>query len=353
MLMQLFDSLGQGEYSLYYRMFFSFFIALVFSLACGSFAIKKLQLMHFGQVVRNDGPESHFSKNGTPTMGGILIILAITLGVLLCGDLSNVYLWIILFTLISHALIGFADDYLKVVRKNPKGLIPRWKYFWQSVCAIAIGIALYMVAKDASETSIVFPFISDYFDLGPLFIVFVYFVIVGSSNAVNLTDGLDGLAIICTMLVGGALGLIALLTSDVTIANNLNIPYLAHAKEVGVVATAIAGSALGFLWFNCFPAKVFMGDVGSLALGALLGIMAVVIRQEILLFIMGGIFVLETISVILQVGSYKLRKKRIFLMAPIHHHFEKLGWPEPRVCIRFCIITAILVSLGLLTLLCR
>ena len=330
----------------------SLITALCLSLMIGPYMIRKLQLLHFGQVVRNDGPESHFSKRGTPTMGGIMIIGVIVLSMLLWCKLDNIHVWIVLFALVSHALIGFADDYLKIVRKNPNVLIAKYKYFWQSVVAIIIGVTLYSVSKSPAETQLVLPFIKDCMpNLGFLFIPFVYFVIVGSSNAVNLTDGLDGLAITCTILVAAGLGIVAYLTSNAEYANYLFIPYLPHAAECSLVCTSIIGAGLGFLWFNTYPAQVFMGDVGSLSLGAVLGVISVVIREEILLFVMGGIFVIETISVILQVGSYKLRHgKRIFKMAPIHHHFEKSGWPEPRVIVRFWIITFVLVLIGLVTL---
>lgn len=334
-----------------FRAICSLITALVLSLCIGPWMIRKLQLLHFGQVVRNDGPESHFSKRGTPTMGGIMITGVIAITMLLWCKLDNIYIWVIMFTLLSHAVIGFADDYLKVIRKNPDGLVARWKYFWQSICAIAIGVTLYSVAKSPNETTLVIPFFKDFMpDMGWLFIIFVYFVIVGSSNAVNLTDGLDGLAIVCTLMVAAGLGIVAWVTSNYEFASYLYIPFLPHAAETSIVCTSIVGACLGFLWFNTYPAQVFMGDVGSLALGAILGVIAVVVREEILLFIMGGIFVLETISVILQVGSYKLRGKRIFKMAPIHHHFEKSGWPEPRVIVRFWIITFVLVLVGLVTL---
>ncbi len=334
-----------------FRAIISLVTALILSIAIGPYMIRKLQVLHFGQVVRNDGPESHLSKKGTPTMGGIMIVGVILVSSLLWCRLDNIHVWIVLFALLSHSIIGFADDYLKIVRKNPDGLIARWKYFWQSVCALVIGITLYSVSKSSAETTLVVPFFKEFMpDLGWFFIIFVYFVMVGSSNAVNLTDGLDGLAIMCTILVAAGLGIVAWATGNVEYATYLHIPSLPHASELAIICTSVVGAGLGFLWFNTYPAQVFMGDVGSLALGALLGAVAIVIREEILLFIMGGIFVLETISVILQVGSYKLRGKRIFRMAPIHHHFEKSGWPEPRVVVRFWIITLILVLLGLVTL---
>jgi phospho-N-acetylmuramoyl-pentapeptide-transferase len=325
--------------------------ALAFSLYFGPKLISLLQKFQIGQVVRDDGPESHFSKAGTPTMGGILILGAITLSTLLWARLDNHYVWIVLFTTLAFGAIGFMDDYLKVIRKHPDGLIARWKYFWQSVTALAIACVLYFSASSSAELTFVMPFFKDFMPyLGLLFIPLVYFTVVGSSNAVNLTDGLDGLAIMPTVMVAGAFALIAYLTSHVNYSHYLYIPYIPQASELVIICGTIVGAGLGFLWFNTYPAQVFMGDVGSLALGALLGVIAVLVRQEILLVIMGGIFVLETLSVILQVGSYKLRKQRIFRMAPIHHHYEKKGWPEPRVIVRFWIITIVLVLIGLLTL---
>ena len=313
--------------------------------------IARLQLMQIGQVVRNDGPESHFSKRGTPTMGGLLILAGVFISVLLWGDLGSRYVWVVLFVLGSFGLIGFIDDYRKVVRKDTKGLIARWKYFWQSAAALTIAVYLYASAASPGETQLVVPFFKDIMpQLGGFFIVLVYFTIVGSSNAVNLTDGLDGLAIMPTVMVAAAFALIAYLSGHVQFANYLHLPYLPGAGELVIVCTAIVGAGLGFLWFNTYPAQVFMGDVGSLALGAALGAIAVLVRQEILLVIMGGVFVMETVSVILQVGSYKLRGQLIFRMAPIHHHYELKGWPEPRVIVRFWIISLFLVLLGLATL---
>jgi len=325
--------------------------ALAFSLWAGPKLIRYLQGQQIGQVVRDDGPESHFSKAGTPTMGGVLILASIVLSTLLWAKLDNFYVWIVLFTTLAFGAIGFADDYLKVVRKHPDGLIPRWKYFWQSATAIFIGVVLYVTAGTEAELTLVVPFFKEYMPyLGLLFIPLVYFTIVGSSNAVNLTDGLDGLAIMPTVMVASAFALIAYLTSNINYSHYLFIPYIPEASELVIICGTIAGAGLGFLWFNTYPAQVFMGDVGSLALGAILGVIAVLVRQEFLLVIMGGIFVLETVSVILQVGSYKMRKQRIFRMAPIHHHYEKKGWPEPRVIVRFWIITIVLVLIGLVTL---
>ena len=325
--------------------------ALAFSLWAGPKLIRYLQSQQIGQVVRDDGPESHFSKAGTPTMGGVLILASIVLSTLLWVRLENLYVWVVLFTTLAFGAIGFADDYLKVVRKHPDGLIPRWKYFWQSTTAIIIGVFLYATANTDAQLTLVVPFFKDVMPyLGLLFIPLVYFTVVGSSNAVNLTDGLDGLAIMPTVMVASAFALIAYLTSNVNYSHYLFIPYIPEASELVIICGTIAGAGLGFLWFNTYPAQVFMGDVGSLALGAILGVIAVLVRQEFLLVIMGGIFVLETLSVILQVGSYKMRKQRIFRMAPIHHHYEKKGWPEPRVIVRFWIITIVLVLIGLVTL---
>lgn len=325
--------------------------ALIISLWLGPKIIRYLQTLQIGQVVRDDGPESHLKKGGTPTMGGVLILLSIAVSVLLWADLSNPYVWYSLFVTFSYGAIGFADDYLKVVRKNSKGLIARWKYFWLSVVAIVIAFVLYMNGKDTAATALVVPFFKEVMpQLGLLFILLTYFVIVGTGNAVNLTDGLDGLAIMPTVLVAAGFGLVAWATGNVTYSAYLNIPYLKHAGELAIICTAIVGAGLGFLWFNTYPAQVFMGDVGSLALGGALGIIAVLLRQEFLLIIMGGVFVVEALSVILQVGSFKLRGQRIFRMAPIHHHYELKGWPEPRVIVRFWIISLMLVLIGLATL---
>ncbi len=334
-----------------FRAIMAILTALAVALWMGPHLIRRLQLLQIGQVVRNDGPESHFSKRGTPTMGGLMILASILISVLLWAKLSNPYVWVVLFVLVGYGAIGFVDDYRKVVRKDTKGLIARWKYFWQSLAALAVGIYLYVSAGSEAQTMLVLPFFKNFMpELGLLFIPLCYLVIVGSSNAVNLTDGLDGLAIMPTVMVAAGLALVAWPTGNVNFAEYLHIPYIANASELVVVCTAIVGAGLGFLWFNTYPAQVFMGDVGSLALGGVLGVIAVLIRQEFLLVIMGGVFVMETMSVILQVGSYKLRGQRIFRMAPIHHHYELKGWPEPRVIVRFWIITLVLVLLGLVTL---
>ena len=324
---------------------------LLISFLVGPTMIRKLAEHQVGQRVRSDGPQTHLSKAGTPTMGGALILVAIVAATLLWADLANRFVWITLGVTVAFGLIGFWDDYLKLVVGDSRGLIARYKYFWQSVAGLGAAIALYVTARNEIETTLIVPFFKDFvLPLGPLFIVLAYFVIVGSSNAVNLTDGLDGLAIMPAVLVAGALGVFAYASGNVVFANYLGIPYIAGTGEVLVICAAIFGAGLGFLWFNTYPAQVFMGDIGALALGAALGVIAVIVRQEIVLFIMGGVFVMETVSVILQVGSFKLRGKRIFRMAPIHHHFELKGWPEPRVIVRFWIISVVLVLIGLATL---
>ena len=325
--------------------------ALGISLLLGPWMIDKLNILQIGQTVRDDGPESHLTKSGTPTMGGTLILVAIFISALLWSDLSNRYVWVVLFVTAVFGSVGFVDDYRKVVEKNSRGLPARWKYFWQSVAGLGASYYLYASAVSPAETQLIVPFFKNVtLDLGLFYVVLAYLVIVGSSNAVNLTDGLDGLAILPTVMVGGALGVIAYLVGNTEFSRYLHIPYIAGAGELLVFCAALGGAGLGFLWFNTYPAQVFMGDVGALALGAALGVIAVIIRHEIILFIMGGIFVLETVSVIIQVASFKLTGKRVFRMAPIHHHFELKGWPEPRVIVRFWIITLMLVLFGLATL---
>lgn len=334
-----------------FRAIVSLLTALILSLWMGPKMIAYLQKLQIGQVVRSDGPESHFSKRGTPTMGGIMILASISISVLLWSNLTNPYIWCVLFVLLGYGAVGFVDDYRKVVRKDTKGLIARWKYFWQSVIAIVVAFVMYSLGKDSAATQLVVPFFKDIMpQLGLWYLLLTYFVIVGTGNAVNLTDGLDGLAIMPTVFVAAGLGLIAWATSNVNFAAYLHIPYIRYASELVIVCTALVGAGLGFLWFNTYPAQVFMGDVGSLALGGALGTIAVLLRQEFLLIIMGGVFVVETLSVILQVGSFKLRGQRIFRMAPIHHHYELKGWPEPRVIVRFWIISLMLVLIALATL---
>ena len=334
-----------------FRAILSVLTAMGLSLYFGPKLIRRLQKMQIGQTVRDDGPESHFSKAGTPTMGGILILGAIVFSTLMWADLSNKYVWVVMTVVVGYGIIGFVDDYRKVIRKDSAGLIARWKYFWQSVIAIGVAFYLYYTAQQPEETALLVPFFKEVMpQLGLMYLLVVYFTVVGTSNAVNLTDGLDGLAIVPTVMVAGALSLFAYVTSNVNFAEYLHIPYIPQADELTIVCTAIIGAGLGFLWFNTYPAQVFMGDVGSLALGGALGIIAVLVRQELVLIIMGGVFVMETLSVILQVGSYKLRGERVFKMAPIHHHYELSGWPEPRVIVRFWIISLVLVLIGIATL---
>ncbi|MEM7419960.1 MAG: phospho-N-acetylmuramoyl-pentapeptide-transferase [Pseudomonadota bacterium] len=333
------------------RAILSTLTALLIAILIGPKMIRYLQTMQIGQTVRDDGPQSHLSKSGTPTMGGLLILAAIVVSGLLWADLTNRYVLVTLFVVVAYGIIGFVDDYRKVIRKDSKGLIARWKYFWQSVVALGVAFFLYSSATLSAETSLLVPFFKEVFpQLGAFFIIITYFAIVGTSNAVNLTDGLDGLAIVPTILVAGAFAIFAYVTGNANFAAYLNIPHIPLTSELVIVCTAMVGAGLGFLWFNTYPAQVFMGDVGSLALGGTLGVLAVLVRQELVLIIMGGVFVMETLSVILQVGSYKLRGQRISRMAPIHHHYELKGWPEPRVIVRFWIISIILVLVGLATL---
>ena len=333
------------------RAILSVLTALLISLLLGPALIRYLQRLQIGQAVRDDGPQSHLSKSGTPTMGGVLIIAAISISSLLWADLSNRYVLVALAVLVGFGLVGFVDDYRKVVQKNSRGLPAKWKYFWSSLVAAGAAVTLYGFANVGAETQLLVPFFKDVMpQLGLFYVVLAYFVIIGTSNAVNLTDGLDGLAIVPTIMVAGALGIFAYASGNVNFSAYLNIPYLPLSGELLVFCTAICGAGLGFLWFNTYPAQVFMGDVGALALGAALGVVAVMVRQELVLFIMGGVFVMETLSVMLQVGSYKLRGKRIFRRAPIHHHYELKGWPEPRVIVRFWILSLVFVLIGLATL---
>jgi len=365
--------------------------ALAMSLLFGPGLIRKLAELKAGQVVRKDGPQTHLSKAGTPTMGGVMILLAVAIATLLWADLHNRYVWVVLAVLLSFGVIGFYDDYKKLVLKDSRGLASRWKYFWQSVFGLIAALFLYFTApttpapcarpvpavvqhvettataldtrlsiepaaapvciKEVAETALFVPLFKQVaVPLGLFFVVLTYFMIVGFSNAVNLTDGLDGLAIMPTVLVSGALGVFAYLAGNRVFSEYLGIPSIPGAGELAIICGALSGAGLGFLWFNTYPAQVFMGDVGALAIGAALAAIAVIVRQEIVLLIMGGVFVMETVSVMLQVASFKLTGKRIFRMAPIHHHFELKGWPEPRVIVRFWIISVVLVLIGLATL---
>ena len=325
--------------------------ALMISLWIGPSVIRRLATYKIGQDVRDDGPESHLSKAGTPTMGGALILVAVAISTLLWSDLHNKQVWVALIVTLLFGAIGFVDDYKKLVGGSSKGLSAKAKYFWQTLFGFGAAIFIYQTAEQSIETSLIIPFVKDVMiPLGLGFVLLAYLVIVGSSNAVNLTDGLDGLAILPTVMVAGALGVFAYATGHVNFSNYLGIPYIAGAGELVVFCGALVGAGLGFLWFNTYPAQVFMGDVGALALGAALGVVAVLVRQELVLLIMGGVFVMETVSVILQVASFKLTGRRIFRMAPLHHHFELKGWPEPRVIVRFWIITVVLVLIGLASL---
>jgi phospho-N-acetylmuramoyl-pentapeptide-transferase len=325
--------------------------ALLISFVVGPEMIRRLGRYQIGQSVRDDGPQSHLVKAGTPTMGGALILVAIAIATLMWADLGNRYVWVVLLGTTLFGAIGWVDDYKKLVLKNSDGLSARGKIFWQSLVALGVAVFLFLSATTPAETALIVPFFKDIaVSLGWAYILLTYLVIVGTSNAVNLTDGLDGLAILPTVLIAGALGVFAYTTGNVKIATYLGIPYIHETAELVVFCGALVGAGLGFLWFNAYPAMVFMGDVGALALGAALGIMAVLVRQELVFMVMAGVFVMETVSVILQVGSYKLTGRRIFHMAPLHHHFELKGWPEPRVIVRFWIITVILVLVGLATL---
>ena len=349
-LEQLDSLFGLFNY-LTFRGILSALTALGLSLWWGPAAIRKLARYKGGQPIRSDGPESHFSKAGTPTMGGGLILLSVLASVLLWGDLRNKYVWVVLAVMVAFGAIGWYDDWLKIVKRDPNGMKSRWKYLLQSIFGLAAGVFLYMTADVPAATTFYIPMFKELaFPLGAGLIVVAYFWIVGFSNAVNLTDGLDGLAIMPTVLVACALGVFAYVSGNAVFSEYLQIPPVPGAGELVIICAAIAGAGLGFLWFNTYPAMVFMGDIGALALGAVLGTIAVIVRQELVLVIMGGIFVVETLSVMIQVASFKLTGKRVFKMAPIHHHFELKGWPEPRVIVRFWIISVVLVLVGLATL---
>jgi phospho-N-acetylmuramoyl-pentapeptide-transferase len=326
--------------------------ALSMALLVGPQMISRLSRYQIGQMVRDDGPRSHLPKAGTLTMGGALIIIAIAVSTLLWADLRNRFVWIALSVTIGFGIIGFCDDYLKLVVGNSRGMRARWKYFWQSVLGLGAALLLLRTAQVPAQTDFFVPFVKTVsVPLGAFgYTALSYFMIVGMSNAVNLTDGLDGLAIMPTAMVAGALGIFAYASGNAIFANYLVIPAIPQAGELLIFCGALGGAGLGFLWFNSYPAQVFMGDIGALALGAALGVVAIIVRQEIVTLVMGGIFVLETASVILQVASFKLTGRRIFRMAPIHHHFELKGWAEPKVIVRFWIITFLLVLAGLSTL---
>jgi phospho-N-acetylmuramoyl-pentapeptide-transferase len=326
--------------------------ALLISFVVGPAVIRRLTAYKIGQAVRDDGPQSHFVKAGTPTMGGALILVSISITTLLWADLQNRLVWIVFWVTLAFGAVGWVDDWRKVVQRNPKGLSARAKFFWQSVIGVAAACYIAFSTQLPAQTEFIVPFFKQVaYPLGAIgFVAMTYFVIVGTSNAVNLTDGLDGLAIMPTVMIGGALGIFAYVAGNAVFAKYLGFPYIPGAGELTVFCGAIAGAGLAFLWFNAYPAEVFMGDVGALALGAALGTIAVIVRQEIVLFIMGGVFVVETLSVMLQVASFKLTGKRIFRMAPLHHHYELKGWKENQVVVRFWIITMMLVLVGLSTL---
>ena len=332
--------------------------ALIMSFIAGPRVIRWLAAKKIGQAVRQDGPQTHLAKSGTPTMGGVLILISIGVTTLLWGDLTNRYVWVVLLVTLGYGSIGWYDDWKKVVYRDPRGLASRWKYFWQSVLGLAVAVYLAYSAAVPAQMQLIVPFFKTVsYPLGVVgFIILTYLVIVGTSNAVNLTDGLDGLAIMPTVMIAAALAIFSYVAGSSVFSKYLLLPYIPGAGELAVFLGAMAGAGLGFLWFNAYPAEVFMGDVGALALGAALGTVAVIVRQEIVLLIMGGVFVIETLSVMLQVSYFKYTKKkygegrRILRMAPLHHHFEQTGWKETQVVVRFWIITIMLVLVGLSTL---
>ena len=353
MLINLFEALsglygGFGAFQyLTLRAVCAVLTALFIALAVGPEAIRRLR--RFGEVVREDGPRSHYAKAGTPTMGGALILVAVVVSTLLWADLSNRFVWVVLAMTMAFGGVGWLDDYWKLTRG--RGMSARRKYLLQSLVGLAGAVFLYMSAEGTAELQLIVPVVKDVaIELGWLYIPLAYFVIVGTSNAVNLTDGLDGLAIGHTVLIASALAIFVYVAGHSQFASYLAFPSIAGVGEVTVVCASIVGAGLGFLWFNTYPAQIFMGDIGALAMGAALGTIAVVCRQEIVLFVMGGVFVMETVSVILQVASFRLTGRRIFRMAPLHHHFELKGWPEPRIIVRLWIVTLVLVLVGLATL---
>ncbi|MGB1611851.1 MAG: phospho-N-acetylmuramoyl-pentapeptide-transferase [Arenicellales bacterium] len=357
MLKMLFEQLA-AEFSAFnvfrylsFRAICAVLTALLFSFVVGPALIRRLEKIGAGQPIRDDGPSTHLQKKNTPTMGGVLIIAAVLLSTLLWADLGNRFIWVVVFISIAFGAIGWLDDYTKITRAHSRGISSKQKFFWQSLAAFVAAVALYVTAQSAAETALIVPLFKDVaVELGFGFILLTWFVITGSSNAVNLTDGLDGLAILPSVLVAGGLGVFAYMTGHSVFSGDLGIPFISGAGEVLVFCAALVGAGLGFLWFNTYPAQIFMGDIGALSIGAALGTVAVIVRQEIVLAIMGGLFVIETISVVLQVASFKLIGKRIFRMAPLHHHFEQKGWQEPQVTVRFWIISLILVLIGLATL---
>ncbi|MCY4642123.1 MAG: phospho-N-acetylmuramoyl-pentapeptide-transferase [Gammaproteobacteria bacterium] len=353
-LFEYFESFHSGFNVFQYltlRSILAVLTALIICLATGPFIIRKLGDYRVNQNVRDDGPKSHLDKAGTPTMGGVFLLLAIFASTILWSDMTNRYVWFVLVTTMLFGLIGAVDDIKKLLGESSKGLSAKSKYFWQSVIGISVALLLFYTADSSVEYTLYVPFFKNVvIPLGTWFVLLTYIVVVGSSNAVNLTDGLDGLAIMPVVMVAGTLGIFAYVSGNLNFASYLAIPYLPLTAELVVFCGSIVGAGLGFLWFNAYPAQVFMGDVGALALGAAVGLLAVLVRQEIVLMIVGGIFVVETVSVIIQVTSFKFTGKRIFQMAPLHHHFELRGWPEPKVIVRCWIITFVLVLISLATL---
>ncbi|HEY7906397.1 MAG TPA: phospho-N-acetylmuramoyl-pentapeptide-transferase [Wenzhouxiangella sp.] len=355
MLLWLFNDVFFVDVALFgyitFRTIMAALTAMLVSLLVGPLFIRNMTQRQYGQPIRALGPESHQIKAGTPTMGGALILIAIVVATLLWTDLSNRYVWVVLFVTVAFGAIGFIDDFKKLKDKSSDGLSAKWKYTLQSLAALVAAVFLFLTADVAANTQLFVPFFKDIaIPLGWGFVVLAYFVIVGSSNAVNLTDGLDGLAIMPAVFVATGLGIFAYATSNAVFANYLDMAFVPGVGELAIFCAALAGAGLGFLWWNTYPASVFMGDIGALSVGAALGLVAVAVRQEIIFFVMAGIFVIETLSVILQVASFKLTGKRLFKMAPIHHHFELKGWPEPKVIVRFWIIAVMLVLASLATM---
>jgi len=352
-LLDFLSSISSSFFVLEYitlRTILSIITALLISLLLGPYIINKFHINNLSEVIRDDGPSSHMKKSGTPTMGGLLILSSLLISTLMWSDLENKYILYLIFTTISFAIIGFVDDYKKL-KKSKKGMSAKAKISLQIIAAGIVSCFMFVFIESAQEQQLIIPFFKNIvIDLGMFFIPFVMLVIISTSNAVNLTDGLDGLATMPIVLVSGAFGIFAYLSGNINFSEYLHIPYIKDAGEITIYIGALVGSGLGFLWFNTYPAQVFMGDVGALSLGAAIGLMAVIVRQEIVLIIMGGIFVIEALSVIIQVLSFKYRKKRVFLMAPFHHHFEQKGWAEPKIVVRFWIISFILILIGLATL---
>jgi phospho-N-acetylmuramoyl-pentapeptide-transferase len=351
-LLSFLSSLDTGFNVLSYltvRAVFAMMTALLITLVLGKWIISKLQHYQIGQVIREDGPETHLEKQGTPTMGGVLILFAFFISVLFWGDWNNPFLWIVIVTALLFSSIGFIDDYLKIKKQNSDGLSRRQKIAGQSISAILICLWLLSLNSKTIGAELLVPFFKDLvIPLNALaFLIIGWFALVGSSNSVNLTDGLDGLAIMPVILISGALAVFAYIGGNYNFSGYLNMPFMPGTGEIFVLCAALVGAGFGFLWFNTYPAEIFMGDTGSLSLGAILGVIAIIVHQEILLILMGGIFVAETLSVIIQIGYFKRTQKRFFLMAPIHHHYEKKGLKEPKIIVRFWIITLILVLISL------